>query len=451
MFAFGAVSGSEGVFEIVNQFNRGHASIAERAERELVAELNAMAGLRAKASSAYASAQGYFAMGSALLGEDGWESQHDLSFKLALNGCECSIVNSEMEAAEAQIASILQRPLSITEEAQATCLSVLLQFTLGRSENAVEVALRFLNKVGFDWSHHPTEQDVRVEYDTMRSKLIREPARTLLERPPMAEPKCIATMSVLTELFPAAYAVDRYPARTRPFAYDEHEPGPRCLRRFERRLRRAEHGIGSALLGSRHRVRVGQDRTPHRGAKKRGSVQARVYSCFAAFTMPWMMPLQACEPLMRRAFEIGSSMGDVAFAAYNQRNLVTHLLVSGAPLEAVQREAEQAFAFASRIQLGLHPTQFVRQLHLVKRLRGVPVEDSASDAEWSSRGPEEPPGIAMMICYYWVFSLQESVFFSDIPAAVGAAERIGECAGPCGPPSKRPSTTSTPPWPTRLR
>ena len=49
----------EAIFEIVSQLNRGVALITEPAEREQLAELNLIAGQRAKASAAYASALAY--------------------------------------------------------------------------------------------------------------------------------------------------------------------------------------------------------------------------------------------------------------------------------------------------------------------------------------------------------------------------------------------------------
>ena len=49
----------EAIFDIVNQLNRGAALITSREEREQLAELNLIAGKRAKASTAYASALNY--------------------------------------------------------------------------------------------------------------------------------------------------------------------------------------------------------------------------------------------------------------------------------------------------------------------------------------------------------------------------------------------------------
>ena len=60
----------EAIFEIVGQFNRGAALIASLDEREQLAELYLVAGRRAKASAAYASALNYLAAGAALLPED---------------------------------------------------------------------------------------------------------------------------------------------------------------------------------------------------------------------------------------------------------------------------------------------------------------------------------------------------------------------------------------------
>ncbi|MET0412300.1 MAG: AAA family ATPase, partial [Polyangiaceae bacterium] len=86
----------EKVFEIANQFDRGVSAIDSPAERELVAELNLVAGKRAKTSSAHASAQAYFTAGRALLDESSWQQRYRLLFELELNRAECEIVAGEL-------------------------------------------------------------------------------------------------------------------------------------------------------------------------------------------------------------------------------------------------------------------------------------------------------------------------------------------------------------------
>ena len=82
----------DAIFEIVNHLNRGAALISEPEEREQLADLNLIAGKRAKASTAYASARMYFATGAAFLPEDCWARRHDLAFELELGWAECEFL-----------------------------------------------------------------------------------------------------------------------------------------------------------------------------------------------------------------------------------------------------------------------------------------------------------------------------------------------------------------------
>src|SRR5882672_10432129 len=66
----------EAIFEIVNQLNRGAALMTSPREKTQLAELNLIAGRRAKTSTAYRSALNYFSTGIGLLGDDLWASQH---------------------------------------------------------------------------------------------------------------------------------------------------------------------------------------------------------------------------------------------------------------------------------------------------------------------------------------------------------------------------------------
>ena len=78
-------------------------------ERERVAELNLIAGRRAKASTAYASALKYLVAGAALLAEDCWEHRHELIFALELHRAECEFLTGAMAAAEERLTMLSAR------------------------------------------------------------------------------------------------------------------------------------------------------------------------------------------------------------------------------------------------------------------------------------------------------------------------------------------------------
>ena len=114
----------EAIFEIVSQLNRGAALIASRDEREQLAELNLIAGKRAKASTAYASALKYLTAGAALLPEDAWERRRELTFALELHRAECEFLTGALAEAEARLAALSQRAADTVERAAVACLRI---------------------------------------------------------------------------------------------------------------------------------------------------------------------------------------------------------------------------------------------------------------------------------------------------------------------------------------
>src|SRR5262249_1081987 len=99
----------EAIFEIVNHLNRGAALITSHEERGQVAELNLIAGKRAMASSAYASALTYLTAGSALLPEDAWEGRQELAFELELHAADCEVSTGALQVAEERLAALTTR------------------------------------------------------------------------------------------------------------------------------------------------------------------------------------------------------------------------------------------------------------------------------------------------------------------------------------------------------
>src|SRR5882757_5171132 len=194
----------EAVFEIVNQLNRGARLITSKDEREQLAELNLIAGRRAKASSAYASALTYLTAGAALLPEDAWERRHNLIFALELHRAECEFLTGELAGAEQRLAALSTRAANTVERATVVCARIDLYASVGRNARAIAVGLDCLRNLGIYWSPHPTEEEARREYDRIWSQLGSRPIEELVDLPMMTDPASLATLDVLTKVFGAA-------------------------------------------------------------------------------------------------------------------------------------------------------------------------------------------------------------------------------------------------------
>ncbi len=198
---------AEHVFEIVSQLNRGAVLITARDEREQLADLNLLAGRRAKASTAYASALTYLVAGAALLTEESWGRRHELTFALELNRAECEFLTGAQAKAQERLTALSTRAASTVEQATVACLRVDVYFTLDQSARAVTVGLDYLRDVGVDLPAHPSEEDARREYDRTWSRVRQQSLEEFVNLPLMSDPASLATLDVMTKVSaPANFA-----------------------------------------------------------------------------------------------------------------------------------------------------------------------------------------------------------------------------------------------------
>ena len=418
----------EEIFEIVNQLDRGSALIDSWKERERVAELNLIAGKRAKGSAAYASALNYFIAGRALLAEDCWEQRHPLTFALELQRAECEFLTGDLAAAEERLSMLSRRTANLVDLAVVTRLQTELYTTLDRSERAVEAGLEYLRQVGVEWWPHPTEDDVRQEYKRIWSQLGSRPIETLIDLPPMSDPTCRATLDVLTAMEEPAHFTDE---------------NLQCLVVARMVNLSLEHGNsdGSCVsyvhlgwfLGPRfgdHQAafrfaQLGLDLVEKRGLER---FRTRVSQCFGYFINPSSRHLRTGLGLLRRSFTTAQKAGDLKYAAFSYDRLVTLLLAAGDPLGDVQREAENGLDFARKAKTGFVADIIVGQLRFVRALRGLtPSLSSFNDAEFDEgrfeQHLEANPHLVFAKRWYWIRKLQARFYAGDYASALAAASK----------------------------
>jgi predicted ATPase len=143
------------------------------------------------------------------LGNDCWERRHDLIFTLELERAECEFLTSELAAADERLTALSHRTANAVERAAVACLHMDVCTTLDQSVRAVTVALDYLRHVGIEWSPHPTEDEVRREYEQIWSQLSSRAIENVVDLPLMSDPESLATVDVLTKVVVPAFFTDR--------------------------------------------------------------------------------------------------------------------------------------------------------------------------------------------------------------------------------------------------
>ena len=413
------------VFEIVNQLNRGAPLITSRNEREQLAELNLVAGKRATAASAYASALAYFTAGAALLPEDAWEHRQDLAFALELEPADCEVCTGALRAADERLAALATRALGTVQRCIVAHRRVHLYMMLGAHERAVAVALECLRHVGIDWSTHPTEEETRGEYERFWSQLGNRSIEDLVDLPLMQDPEAQATFDVLTSLVAPACYTD-----ARLYSLSVCRATNLCLEHGNSDAAPYNYGAMSLIASesfSNHdeAYRLGKmacDLLERRGWNHFGG---RTWFCFASL-LPWTRPLVEAIGPARHAFQMAAEHGDPAFAAIASRCLNSIFLAAGYPLDQVEREAEHGLEFVQRF--GFFLDRISAPLALVRTLRGrTPKFGSLDDGRFTERSFEERTTghstQAFLECHYWIRKLQARFFAGDYVSAIEAADK----------------------------
>ncbi|HTG16342.1 MAG TPA: AAA family ATPase, partial [Blastocatellia bacterium] len=418
----------EAIFEIVNQLNRGAALITSQDEREQLAELNLIAGRRAKASTAYASALNHLIAGAALLADDGWELRPELTLALELHRAECELLTGDLVASEERLTMLARRAENPIDIAAVACLRLTLYTTLDLSDRGVEVCLEYQRSRGVHWSPHPTKEEVRQEYERIWQQFGSRSIEEIVELPLMNDPECLATLNVLTEVVtPALFTDENLLAlvicRMVNLSLEHGNSDGSCF---------AYVWLGMLLgpvfgdypAGFRF-GRLGYELVEKRGLHR---YQARAYMSFGNLVMPWTKHIQTGRDLVRRAFDAANKIGDLTFAAYSCNNLNTNLLGAGDPLGDTQREAENGLEFARKARFGLVIAIITAQLQLIRTLRGLtPAFGCFDEEQFDERRFEHDlasqADLALAECWYWIRKLQARVLAGDYRSAIEASSK----------------------------
>lgn len=418
----------EAIFEIVGQLNRGARLIETRTEREQLAEYNLRAGQRAKASSAYASALAYLDVGTELLDGDCWARQHNLCFALELNRAECEFLTGQLTQADERLTALTLRAATTVEQAAVACLQMDIYLIQDRSDRAVAVCLAYLREVGIHWTAHPSEEQVREEYQQIWTQLGERSIEQLIDLPLMEDAASLATLDALGKLFAPALQSDANLAslticKAVSLSLEWGNCDASCVL-YANVGRVAGRRFGDYQAGYRF-GRLGCELVDRRGLNR---YEARTYLCFSMFVVRWMRPVGECRELLRRAFVAANRVGDLPYGAYAGNGHISDVLFLGEPLGQVQEEAEQGLAYAQKVHFGLVVDFISTQLALIRTLRGhTPVFGSFDYNQFDEARFEahldSTPGLALAAAKYWVRKLQARCMAGDYSAAMHCVER----------------------------
>jgi PAS domain S-box-containing protein len=413
---------AEKIYDLVNQLNLGSPLISEWPEKIRAAELNVVAGRRAKASTAYASACNYLAAGIAILAEEGWQRSYDLMLILFLERAECEILNSNPEQAAGLIEVLLVKARSKIDHAEICRLRMLLQLRQGNYNPAIRTALECLRMFGVDIPDSPTPTQMQEVYEDMCRTLGERSIASLIDLPMMDDPEIRAVMKLFSGLGNLAYHVDR----------DLYQMICCWMVKLSCRYGTSEYstigyGAVAIVLGPAfHRFADGEAfaRLAVAIAERYGFTAEKAGAHFLMqMAVLWTRPIEDALTCLEAAIQAVAETGEMVYACWNRQHRLTDLMARGDPLDHVWLEAASALDFVRRYKFGQLVILSIQGF--VQGLRGraggnAPLDETALEARLL-RG-----GVPVVACFHWILQLQRHFL-------LGNAEKALECAAKAKP------------------
>lgn len=323
----------EDLFDIVNHLNVGAPCFATAKQKTELAELNRLAGGKAKASAAFFAALDYFELGLSLLDIEDWTTDYALSLSLYQEATEASCLCGRYDRMQALAAIAARHAVSVLDMVPIYGTEIRALTAQGQLVPAIQYGLRALERLDVRLPEQPSEQETDSYMTRTFALLQRQGIEALAKLPPMTSAEQLARTYLLSEIGEPAYAASpqffliwaasmaelslRYGNCTlSPFAY-------------------AAYAL--ALCASGESIDTGSQLAKAAIAMLDSldaqSLRCRLLNIYGCTIQPWTEPLRDTLPTLTEAVNTGADSGDFTSASYAAFNSCTAAFFMGEPLD----------------------------------------------------------------------------------------------------------------------
>jgi predicted ATPase/GAF domain-containing protein/tRNA A-37 threonylcarbamoyl transferase component Bud32 len=327
------------VFALVNQLNLGIGSTAEKLqlltseiERDELAELNLMAGQKAKNATAYEVALRYLKVGLRLLNpQSSWQSQYQLTFNLFIETAETEYLNTNFERAETLTNVILSKVTSQLDRVKVYELKIQIYVAQNQMLKALNTGLKALEFMGIS----------RLNiFDYNRQEIVLPELADLDNLPEMTSPEQLATLRLLISITSPALNIQSKTLRLIVVTQVNLciEQGHSALAAF------SYSWYGTIMCGAMGDI----DKGYHAGqiAMKlldkfdANLIKCQVLNMFNGFIKPWKNHVRETLEPLQEGFQSGLEVGNLIYAGFNALNYCIYMFLAGEKLDLLDQKLE---------------------------------------------------------------------------------------------------------------
>ncbi len=409
----------ENIFELVNQLNYGVDVIKSQAERNQLAQLNLIAGRKAKASIAYEPAARYLNVANNLLSRD-WH-EYDLSLNIYDATIDIECINGNYQRSQALINIALAQVKTLLDRVRIYKRQIQLYIAQGDLPAAIDTALVVLEMLGVPI---PTDVEEINQYcEQIRQELVFENSQIaeLANLPLMSDPHKQAAMEILITMPGPVYIV-------KPQLFM-----PMMLTMASLSVKYGNwvpSSFGYCIYGALLCAVFGDIDTGYEFGQlslkvleqfNDKALYPQVIKVYASHIDHCKNHIQSAIDFLQLSIENSVETGNIEFLGYGSAEYAIYLFFSGENLEIVNQKVTPYVELVKSFKqdLGIYYIRIARQV--VLNLSGGGTDPLVLTGESFNEETMLPPVIAAnwktLICCFYLFKLMLAYLFNDYEQA----------------------------------
>jgi len=194
---------AEQIFQIVDHLNFGWKLLNSQQEREELAQLNWLAGKKAKIANAYGTAIKYLQTGRKLLGAYSWQTNYELTFNLVVEEVEAQYLTTDFEQVEKLSEIALQQAATLRDKVKIYEIQLQAYTAQNQPLKAVKLALDSLQLMGISLPQQPDGEQIQLELAATQANLAGKEIEDLINVPEMTSAEHLVAMAMMNRVLVA--------------------------------------------------------------------------------------------------------------------------------------------------------------------------------------------------------------------------------------------------------
>ncbi len=326
----------ERIFAIVNQLNYGIELMTEESEYDELAQLNLLAGSKARASVAYQAALEYAKTGLNLLRDNGWQRQYQICLNLHKLAAEVVFLCGHFEGINHLVDAVIHHTKTPLERVQVYIVKMQALASQKQLLDVIPVGKSILQEFGVELPEQTTNEDVQQAMREVSALMSERTVENLFNLPKMVDAEKFSIMQVASSMTAPCYLTGSllFPILVTlqvklSIQYGNSPMSAYCYACYSVLLHNFLQDFTTTTQFCQLAYRLGS-------TVEAKNFRSQTFVPIGVYLLHRTSHLRETLPILQAGYQVGLEMGNLESAGYNVNGFCMNVYWCGQPLAEIE-------------------------------------------------------------------------------------------------------------------